>query len=280
MKTILIDDRNYDAFEPIIPPGVLDGDVLAFGAMQDDAVVGVCVVQVRGNALNIAYLWVSEDFRERGCANAMLDKVNEVRDKVYKEYVITSLYDSMEEYAGVYDHMFIMRGYEMNVEKRPVYIISRDKIMDSPITKRGFNKSENKKAIAISDLSKTQEILLEKLVSESDGSLIPTASDLEEANKEKSYVLISDNRVSGILLVENTKERGVYTISYAYLSGGNPTEGIAFFRSAIRQFIASTPDLHLLMFTCVNEGIERAVKTMFGEDVYHEEYYINEAISA
>lgn len=276
MKVILVQEDNFDAFDSMIPEEYLEGKVLVLGCIDGKIAVGVTVVQFAQEVFNIAYLYVESDRRKEGIGNMLLEGVLAVKEQRFPNVPVACMYPSDHMYADIFNHMLMMHGFEIETERKAVYMIRRVNIEFSPLMRK---YSAVKPVSGLVKLETISAKMRNKLIA--DMKKLNKQIDLEvddfiEADEQLSVCLMEKDTCTAVMLVNNDED-GDYTISYIYLRPGNTEKGIGFFKAALRNLATTTKNLETITISCIDTKMEKVIKTLFGEYLENYVYYINQA---
>lgn len=75
MEVFIVNDELKKAYTEGLPPQVLDGSDMFFGAQEGEDPAGVAAVRAMGNEFLLTYIFVREEFRRQGVGTMLMDAV-------------------------------------------------------------------------------------------------------------------------------------------------------------------------------------------------------------
>lgn len=264
MNIIMISPENFEAFSPIIPAGAMEGNVVAVGCVEEDAILGCAVGQMDKDMFLLSWIYTVEGRRNEGIAAKMLEAMLKIKELNVKDAVFAVTYEDVIQSADIMNHMLLKAGFEVNAEITNSYLFSKSGVENASLMKRELPKN-NIELEPLKEMGKVERVAyIEALVKNK--LIAPTLGDMNEADQDKSMFFRVNNVVSGLMLIQELDEEGTYELSFLSIDNQKPHVSLSFVQACLKK-ILTFEDFNLLQFTCIDEKMEKIVKATFGEDV-------------
>ncbi|MEG2144830.1 MAG: GNAT family N-acetyltransferase, partial [Oscillospiraceae bacterium] len=201
MSIDLITDENYKAFLPYIPNEYVIKlslpETIAVGMSYVGVAMGVILGSVNSDVLYLDWLFVGEEFRNRGIATSLI------------ETLIVHSWKNVQCIRGEFDpdnsdlrRLFRSCGFGISYEEHPIYSATLGDLRDHFIFK---SFRPDKGSMQLCDVPRD---ILKDFSAEMERISAPmeTPFNIADYNGSLSYMYIQNHMVCGCLLVQNLGE--------------------------------------------------------------------------
>ena len=261
-----IGEKNIVIFSHMMRNDRLMDDHIYIGAIEDDTAAGVAEFSSEGSILIIENLYVEEQFRRRGIADEMLDRMIETAQKSGAAGVWVSFVSD-----DVTNAFFKKKGFII-VEDCGFYRIMAEELVNSGMAQKLFSHmkhtEDDKKRIGILKSMKKAEA--NKLKNALIGENCHAAVEMIESLTDLEYSIIvyktpEKRDVSAILIAELMGDEII--VKYLANISGNPKD-FAFILELFRNMIISkNMSSKTLVFCTADQNTESIISKLAGKEL-------------
>lgn len=263
-----IGEKNIVFFSHMMRNDRLMDDHIYIGAIEDDTAAGVAEFSSEGSILIIENLYVEEQFRRRGIADEMLDKmITSARESGAAGVWVSFVSDD------VTNAFFKKKGFII-VEDCGFYRIMAEELVNSGMAQKLFSHmkhtEDDKKRIGILKSMKKAEA--NKLKNALIGENCHAAVEMIESLTDLEYSIIvyktpEKRDVSAILIAELMGDEII--VKYLANISGNPKD-FAFILELFRNMIISkNMSSKTLVFCTADQNTESIISKLAGKELIH-----------
>lgn len=262
MGIITISKENAENFYSMIPNYLLHPKSRILGYEEDGTICGVAVLEELEGVSSLSWLWIDKEKRRKGIAKALIDTLCQAHAK--HKRMLTVSYPAEEPWSRVMDYLFAVRGFELRVEKISCYLVTREQLLHSMLTKR--DKKTEKQEKCVMPLAKLRGYQMAELKKRYEiRSYLVSRVDFAGADKDMSMALVLDGKIEGLLLLHRMSQKGRYQLSLLFLAPDKLIWGTPFLRKAAANVLEERFGLEELEFTCVNKSAVLLAEHLFAD---------------
>ncbi|MDR2088869.1 MAG: GNAT family N-acetyltransferase [Clostridiales Family XIII bacterium] len=263
MYTVPIDQKNKDAFLPLLDPffaeALGDPDVVALGAAdENDEAAGALVCRLREDWADIIWLYADPRFRGRGIGRMLLIELISALLKEPEIRGVFAEYEDTKENINL-TRLFSQSAFNLEDESKAIYAVTLADVAESPLWKRGMDDS---RVVSLEDADETQWKAFQIELMENDQ---PVAADLpidrSAFHPRLSVVYADEGKIRGLILMRESE--GAPELSYAHVLPGNESALGAMLHKVGRLALDAFPPSTPIRFTPVNEAGDRIAEKLF-----------------
>ena len=261
-----IGEKNIGYFSHLMRNDRLMDDHIYIGAIEDDTAAGVAEFSSEGNLLIIENLYVEEQFRRRGIADEMLDKMITSARESGAAGVWVSFVSGDESNA-----FFKKKGFVI-CEDCGFYRISLEELLESKMAQKLFSQvkhaeADKKRVSLLKSLNKAE---INKLKNALISAGCSAAAEMIESLSELQHSIIvyktpEKRNVSAVLIAELMGDE--FVIKYLANICGNPKD-FAFILELFRNMVTlKNLGDKTLVFCTADQNIESIVSKLAGKEL-------------
>ncbi|MDD6307592.1 MAG: GNAT family N-acetyltransferase [Clostridiales bacterium] len=252
MKIVMITQENQELFYGMIPKSLLRKNVSAIGCLEKENAAGAIVLEMGMDDYTISFFWVEPEYRGKDVGGRLLDAAIEYAVKTGAEELTIS-YDSNHNQAVVLEYLLAKRRFDLQREKIPNYIITREQLEASPLmTDIGKKYKGNNSVIPVRNLTTYQIIEMRKRY-EDNRKFMVSRLDLLGVDAKKSMALVVDDVVRGIVLFKQGEEWGRLNLLLFFVEASCVAGGVSLLMEAAKNILKESEEVFSIEFACVNE---------------------------
>lgn len=275
--TELVKDNEMFLFEDMFPKNLMRGNILVLGAYNSkDMPVGASLIGVEeDNIWRLVFVYVNKEDRGNGVLSLMLDHIEAAATA--DNAVISVEYELQADHGLQFDYIFNKRGYKMSESSVSRWLVTREMLLASPLA--GESDKESKFQSNIVSLNGVTNVQIDKMLEEADATgRTVSKEEVDEAAIWLSRAYLVGNEIKGLLLMEPTREPGLYALTLIYISQSHVTLAPLFFKNAMKSILSENKEVKNVIFSCQDSEINMLAKKMIGDDRYTKEHVVVSAI--
>jgi GNAT superfamily N-acetyltransferase len=263
MAVVIINEDNRHCFECYAPKYVYglisEPDTIALGSVDDKTGIaaGLLLAEPFGDALNIVWLYIDDEYREQGRAMQLLKHLI-----LASHDLVMSVTAEFEGDNALYT-LFKRIGFINSEAEIPAYPITVSMIAENSFFKEDWNAD---KVVA---LSETDEYMLKmfshNLESFKAGAAVKLPIESAYYEQQISTVYINNNKIEGILLFSNDEYNGDngFILDFAYAARSEKALLPSLLRRAGRVLCDNYPPHTKITITAINSISSSIVTKLF-----------------
>lgn len=261
MKITKITQRNFSAFEKILPPCRKYPPLRFFGCVAEDTAIGCAVVDMTADGCSLSWLWVAEEYRGQGVGAALLDAACRMAAEEPGGCLMVT-YPADAPWASILEYMLLKRGGMVLVHTYSQYRFSREELLQAPFL-AGAKLADHAGIVPFSRLSQMQMYELER-ESEQTRNYMISHADFEHIDKERSIALLHKGEIGGALLIRTDGAEDILVLELLYLEKSVAGAGLALLRQAAFAALQHPAGLRELRFLCTEDASDQMCRTLMG----------------
>jgi len=262
--TILINENNHDFFTGYVPKEMqaelMLPEIIALGAADSETgeAAGLLIAKVVGSFLEITWVYVGLEFRNKGVGTALIERLKTCYDFVPGLTALISQFPT--EDGEALERLFLGADFSLKDDKHSVYTLTVGDLKNNYFWNKELSCAKD--AVA---LESVYDVMLREfetgiLLSEKD-AMIYSPLDRNKFNQKLSMAYIKDSKINGILLAE-VEETGL-ELSYAYVKPGIATALPAMLYQAGKAAIESFPPEAVVSVAAISDVSVKLMEKMF-----------------
>lgn len=223
--------------------------------------IGCAVMDQTEDSCSLSWLWVAEEYRNRGAGGALLDTVcKEAAEEPGGCLMVT--YPADAQWAAVMEYILLKRGGMVLTHAYPQYRFSREELEQAPFLADAKQTSVS----SIKPLSALAKGQLDEFAQEHDeiDNYMISHADFDRIDQERSMVLIQKGEIQGMVLISTDGAPDVLSLDLLYLKKSAAMAGLALLRQAAFAALRHPAGLRELRFLCTEEISNQMCKTLMG----------------
>lgn len=257
-----ITEESLEMFRPMLTDQseysfLSDPDILGVGAVDREEACGVMLLKLSEAFIYLTYIAVSDAYRKRGIATALLRFAKDMALKNGK--VLYGSFFAADENEPIYRLFKTMPAYAVQSTGRGVYRVPAAlllKVRDRLPALKSSLEAEEFESLG----QEERNAVFKKLKEEGVYYFDPTE---ENYISPLCLVVKKENEVKGVLLTRVGEEPGEVVVNYIY--GADPKSTTQMFLSAAEKAGELFGQINAFRFICVNEESESLVQKIFPE---------------
>jgi len=269
---VRIGQENLKWFYPLLSEGEeqllrLRDDTCAIGAVVETKAAGMILFSLREREILIRRIAVSEDMRKQGVATGLLRYLCKLSND--SGAVVSADFYAEEKYDDIYS-LFTDSGFFSILEipggivRLPLKYFDGNKLFE-----KGRNTAAKSGIKSLESLSEWEKKIVLQNIQESGRGFV-TKQELSECMQKASFVAMSENSFSGLVLVQ--KDASGIELSYVYLSPNGAYCFIPLLSSVLSALLETDPG-ESISITVSNEISENLLLKLVPDAAYTSRHY-------
>lgn len=259
MEITIITDENKSYFEPLMPKEQWESSDLFLGAIQDETACGILAAAEDDKVLEISYLYVAEEYRNRGIASALLESLHQIGQDSGMDGELCQflLNDDTKEL----DSCLAENLYAMDDLSSTVYSVTLGELPGKYFG--GQMENTGNLLLPLSKVTaKTWNLFLERIAANQQGTDTMVRLEAMSAyDPSCSFLLMEHDLPQGAILFENRGED--YLLSYFCAMGKSASMNMmALFRAGYQVLMADCSRETKIYINALTETSEKMVVQM------------------
>lgn len=177
---------------------------------------------------------------------------------------LTVSYDADRKDAHILDYLFIRKKFQIEVEKLPCYLITKDSLLNSSLFMEMKGKmKKNANIIPFGKLSAYQIKQMQDWSGEKKITMVNHINWLE-VDAKRSWMLLGDGEVKGMSLLKRSKNPSAMELILFFVFPAYAAAGISLLLQTSEVLFDEDETIKSVEFICVNEKSELLAKKMLG----------------
>ena len=263
MEIKKVSQQHWEMLKDLISQDLFRKKATILAAIENEKAVGVLVMEKNDIDFVISVLWTHPNYRTQHIAASLLDSA--IKYAISKGATeLTVSYDADRKDAHILDYLFIQKKFQIEVEKIPCYVITKDSLVNSSLfmEMRGKMK-KNANIIPFGKLSTYQIKQMQDWSKEKNITMVNHINWLE-VDAQRSWMLLGDGEVKGMSLLKRSKNPSAMELILFFVFPAYAAAGISLLLQTSEVLFDEDETIKSVEFICVNEKSEMLAKKMLG----------------
>ena len=263
MEIKKVSQQHWEMLKDLISQDLFRKKATILAAIENEKAVGVLVMEKNDIDFVISVLWTHPNYRTQHIAASLLDSA--IKYAISKGATeLTVSYDANRKDAHILDYLFMRKKFQIEVEKIPCYVITKDSLMNSSLfmEMRGKMK-KNANIIPFGKLSAYQIKQMQDWSKEKNITMVNHINWLE-VDAKRSWMLLGDGEVKGMSLLKRSKNPSAMELILFFVFPAYAAAGISLLMQTSEVLFDENETIKSVEFICVNEKSEMLAKKMLG----------------
>ncbi len=262
MRVSLLTEKEISKYGLRQQRTLIGGKERMIGCKAEEELLAYATVGKLDESVIIRDFYVREDSRGKGVGAALLDTIcSHVMAASESEICVD--YAMGEENSLQIQGMLFRRGFRMRCTEIATYEITKAELADSYLAKMEANPIESKAYVfplQVVTANQLKELIYRN---EEMGNYLISRADYLGADRKRSKVLLSGDRIVGVILLEDTEEVGTTNVSLLYIEPRYLKKGFLMLKEAFDSLMEPGIGVKKLRFVCMNYNARRLAEFLF-----------------
>ncbi len=259
-----LSDSEFGQAGELVPQYILQKAVCVLVCESEGQLAGVAVLTRVDKILFLSWLYIEESMRGKGYGNALLDAAIIEAGKS-NALCIEAAVDANSSGGRIIAAMLGRRNFILDFESMARIRVTKEQIAKAIFfTDSKLESQLNRFSASICPLRKLTKRQISNFIEKSEKSknYLASKADYRGADKDKSMVLMTGDRITGVLLAD-VIEDGVFSVQLGCVEKNHNLEFLGLIKTAIDNLLKTEKNLKWLEFSCVDDTIVQFAKHIF-----------------
>lgn len=238
----------------LVPPGLVKQNMTLLGCEEQGAYTGAAVLLKKGAGLELVWLYVKPEYRQKGVGTALLEGALRLAERTGAER-IGIVYDAAGESSAVLDVMLARQGFLMGLERTIRVRVGRNALFQAKFMQEP--EKELADGVEIVPLARISTLQLKNLAARcaERGYCLVSHADYSLADARRSMALVADGEIQGILLLRHEEDDGVISIPLLFMEKEYIPYALELLKKAAVSLKDPAANLKTLEFCCMEDSV-------------------------